>query len=326
MILFRLSQQKLGDSGYILNEIRILVCDSIHPIGIEMLKESGSKVDLNPSISHQELIETVEDYDILIVRSRTKITKDVLNSGTKLKIIARAGVGLDNIDLESAKKLNIEIVNSPEASSNAVAELVLGLMLSLARRITVADNSMKRGKWEKRNFSGIELEGKVLGIIGFGRIGSLLAKKTKALGMRVLTYDVMIDKLMKYVKNVGAEAVELDELLGSSDFISIHVPLLPQTKHMIGDREFNKMKNGAYLINAARGGIVDEKALTRNLKNGKLAGAALDVFEKEPPLDSSLTSLSNVVSLPHIGAATEEAQKANSRIISKKILEILEKS
>jgi D-3-phosphoglycerate dehydrogenase len=309
-----------------LNEIRILVCDSIHPIGIEMLENAGIKVDVKPLITHKELIETVVEYDILLVRSRTKITKKVLNSGTRLKIIGRAGVGLDNIDLELAKKLNIKVVNSPEASTNAVTELVLGLMLSLARRIPAADNSMKRGKWEKSNFLGIELEGKVLGIIGFGRIGSLLAKKTKDLGMRVLTYDVMIDKLMNLVKSVGAEAVELDELLGSSDFVSIHVPLLPQTKHMIGDREFNKMKNGAYLINAARGGILNEKALIKNLKNGKLAGAALDVFEEEPPLDLSLTSLSNVVSLPHIGAATEEAQKANSKIISKKILEILEKS
>jgi D-3-phosphoglycerate dehydrogenase len=232
-------------------------------------------------------------------------------------------VGLDNIDLNAAERLGIIVVNSPEAPSNAVAELVLGLMFSLARRIPEADGSMKKGEWIKKRLTGIELKGRTLGIIGFGRIGYQLAKKAGALGMRVLTFDVVIEKLMKFVEEAGAVAVDLDELFGSSDFVTIHVPLLPQTKHMIGTEEMNAMKDGAYLINAARGGVVDEEALRKALVSGKLAGAALDVYEEEPPRDISLTGLQNVVSLPHIGAATVEAQRANSTVVAEKLIEIL---
>jgi len=306
-----------------LSGVRVLVCDPIHDDGVEMMRETGFQVDLKTAITGDELIEVVGGYDAIVVRSRTKVTGEVLAEVGRLRVVARAGVGLDNVDVEEAKRRGVEVVNSPEAPSNAVAELVLGFMLSLARRIPEADACMKRGEWIKRWLTGFELRGKTLGVIGFGRIGYLVGKKAKALGMRVLTYDVVIEKLMGYVEEVGAEAVPLEKLLAHSDFVSIHVPLLPQTKHMIGRREIEMMKRGAYLINASRGGIVDEEALIEALTGGRLAGAALDVYEEEPPSGTSLTGLRNVVCTPHIGSATEEAQRANSTIVAGKLIEIL---
>jgi len=306
-----------------MSEIKILICDPVHEEGVSMLREAGFTVDLKTSITGQELVEIVKDYDALVVRSRTKVTAEVVAAGKRLKVVARAGVGLDNIDLVATKESGVEVVNSPEAPANAVAELVLGLMLSLARKIPEGDHSMKRGEWIKRRLTGIELKGKTLGIIGFGRIGYQIAGKARALEMRVVTFDVIIEKLMEYVEEAGAEAVSLEDLLRSSDFVTIHVPLLPQTRHMIGAAEIAMMKDGAYLINAARGGIVDEDALKAALNTGKLSGAALDVFEEEPPEDTSLTGLENTICLPHIGAATVEAQIANSTIIAEKLIELL---
>ncbi|MFQ6054230.1 MAG: hydroxyacid dehydrogenase [Candidatus Bathyarchaeia archaeon] len=303
--------------------MRVLVCDPIHEDGVRMMREAGFQVDLKTAITGDELIEAVGDYDALVVRSRTKVTGEVLARGRRLKAVARAGVGLDNIDVEEARRRGVEVVNSPEAPSNAVAELVLGFMLSLARRIPEADAGMKRGEWMKGRLRGFELSGKTLGIIGFGRIGYLLGKKAKALGMRVLAYDVIIDKRMEYVEDAGAEAVSMETLLASSDFVTVHVPLLPQTRHMIGRREIEMMKRGAYLINAARGAIVDEDALREALLSGRLAGAALDVYEEEPPRDTRLTGMRNVVCTPHIGAETAEAQRANSTIVAEKLIKIL---
>jgi len=302
---------------------RVLVCDPIHDDGVKIFREAGYIVDLRTSITASELVEAVGDFDAIVVRSRTKVTEQVLEAGKRLKAVARAGVGLDNIDLNAAKQRGIIVVNSPEAPSNAVAELVLGLMLSLARRIPEADDSMKKGKWIKKRLTGIELKGKTLGIIGFGRIGYQLAKKAGALEMQVLTYARSREKLVEFAEEVGADAVDLDELLGSSDFVTVHVPLLPQTKHMIGTEEISAMKDGAYLINAARGGVIDEEALRRALVSGKLGGAALDVYEEEPPRDITLIGLQNVVSLPHIGAATIEAQRASSTVVAEKLIEIL---
>ena len=301
----------------------VLVCDPIHEDGVKMMREAGFQVDLKTAITGDELVEIIGGYDAIVVRSRTKVTREVLAEAGRLRVVARAGVGLDNIDVDEAKRRGIEVVNSPEAPSNAVAELVLGFMLSLARQIPEADASMKRSEWIKRRLMGFELSGKTLGVIGFGRIGYLVAKKVKALGMRVLTYDVAIEKLMGYVEEAGAEAVPLGNLLASSDFVTVHVPLLPQTRHMIGRREIGMMKRGAYLINTARGGVVDEEALREALISGRLAGAALDVYEEKPPGDTSLTVLGNVVCTPHIGAATEEAQRANSTIIAEKLIKIL---
>lgn len=297
------------------------MCDPIHDEGVRMLMEAGFDVDLETSITGPELVERVKDFDAIVVRSRTKVTREVIEASGRLRAVARAGVGLDNVDLEAAKERGVEVLNSPEAPSNAVAELVLGLMLSLARRIPLGDASMKRGEWIKRRLTGFELEGKTLGIVGFGRIGYNLARKAKAMGMRVVT-DAIIEKLMRFVDETGAESVPMEDLLKESDFVSIHVPLRPQTRHMIGARELETMKDGAYLINAARGGVVDEDALREALVRGKLAGAALDVFEIEPPEDTSLTGLENLIALPHIGAATVEAQAANSTIVAEKLIKL----
>jgi D-3-phosphoglycerate dehydrogenase len=302
--------------------VRILVCDPIHEDGVNMLKEAGYDVELDTKITGEELVDKLGDYDAIIIRSRTNVDERVLRAKGKLKAVARAGVGLDNVDLETAKKVGIQVINSPEAPSNAVAELVLGLMLALARRIPEGDASLKRGEWIKRQLTGFELKGKTLGIIGFGRIGYELGKKCKALGMTVVAYDVAMDRVIKYVEEIRAESVTMEDLLSRSDFVSVHVPLLPQTRNLIGRDQIGLMKKSAYLINAARGGIIDEMALRDALVKGELGGAALDVFANEPPDDTSLTGLKNIICMPHIGAATVEAQRANSTIVAKKLIQI----
>lgn len=302
--------------------VRILVCDPIHEDGVNMLKEAGYDVELDTKITGEELVDKIGDYDAIIIRSRTNVDDRVLRVKGRLKAVARAGVGLDNVDLETAKKMGIQVINSPEAPSNAVAELVLGLMLALARRIPEGDASMKKGEWMKRQLTGFELKGKTLGIIGFGRIGYELGKKCKALGMTVVAYDVAMDRLIKYVEEIRAESVTIEDLLSGSDFVSVHVPLLPQTRNLIGRDQIGLMKKSAYLINAARGGIIDEMALRDALVKGELGGAALDVFANEPPDDTSLTGLKNIICMPHIGAATVEAQRANSTIVAEKLIHI----
>jgi D-3-phosphoglycerate dehydrogenase len=307
-----------------MKNVNILVCDPIDDAGVNMLKDAGFKVDLRTDIIANELVKTVANYDGVVVRSRTKVTKEVLQAGKqRLKIVARSGVGLDNVDVEEAKRLGVQVVNSAEAPSNAVAELVLGYMLSLARMIPRADASIKRGEWIKNKLTGFELSGKTLGIVGFGRIGYLVGKKAKSLGMKVLCYDVLIDKLLDYVRDAGAESAPLEKLLAESDFITVHVPLLPETKHMFDASTLSKMKKGAYLINAARGGIIDENALLGALKSGHLAGAALDVYEEEPTKNTDLVNMENVICSPHIGAESKEAQLANSTIIASKLIRAL---
>jgi len=303
-------------------DVRILVCDPIHEDGVNMLTEAGYDVELDTKITGEELVDKIGDYDAIIIRSRTNVDERVLRAKGRLKAVARAGVGLDNVDLETAKKVGIQVINSPEAPSNAVAELALGLMLALARRIPEGDASMKRGEWIKRQLTGFELKGKTLGIIGFGRIGYELGKKCKALGMTVVAYDVAMDRVIKYIEEIRAESVTMEDLLSGSDFVSVHVPLLPQTRNLIGRDQIGLMKKSAYLINAARGGIIDEMALRDALVKGKLGGAALDVFANEPPDDTSLTGLKNIICMPHIGAATVEAQRANSTIVAEKLIQI----
>ena len=300
--------------------VKILICDTIHQDGVQMLKNAGFTLDLDTEITPEQLIKKIGTYDAMVIRSRTKVTKQVLDAAKNLKAIARAGVGLDNVDLPYAKDKGVEVFNSPEAPCNAVAELVLGMMFNMARMITEADAGMKQGKWEKNRLTGFEIQGKTLGIIGFGRIGYTLGKKAKCLGMRVITYDVLMDKLIHFVEEIDAEAVELDKLYKESDFITIHVPLLPQTRHMISTPQFNKMKDGVYIINAARGGIIDEAALKQALDTGKVKGAALDVFEQEPKPDEELVCKPNVICTPHIGAGSEEAQIGNSTIVAEKLI------
>jgi len=300
--------------------VRVLVADTIHEDGVRMMRDAGMKLDLRTEITADELRKVIGGYDAVVVRSRTKLTEEVLENPGKLKVIARAGVGLDNVDVGVAKEKGIEVYNSPEAPSNAVAELVLGFIINLARNISRGDRGLKEGKWLKKDLGGFELAGRTLGVIGFGRIGYLLGKKAKALGMNVLAYDVMMDRLRHLVEEVGARDVPMDALLAESDFVSVHVPLLPQTRHMMGAAQFGKMKKGAYIINAARGGVVDEEALKAALDSGRLAGAALDVFEMEPNPDPELVTRSNVVCTPHIGAESEEAQRGNSTIVAEKLI------
>lgn len=305
------------------NLIRLLVCDPIHPEGIAKLKKAGFAVDAKPTITVDELMKTVSDYHALIVRSRTKITQDILKAGKLLKVVGRAGAGLDNIDLEAAQKLGVKVLNAPEAASEAVAELTLGFLLSLARNIPKADRAMKDEKWIKHDLTGWELRGKTFGTIGLGNIGERVARLTKALGMKILiTKRTPPDPAI--LRELDAEFVPLEESLRRSDVVTIHVPYTAETHHMVSEREFKAMKKGAYVINTSRGAIVDEKALLKALQSGKLGGAALDVFEVEPPTDWALMQLPNVVCTPHIGAQTEEAQKQASVLLAERIISFLQ--
>jgi D-3-phosphoglycerate dehydrogenase / 2-oxoglutarate reductase len=303
--------------------VKILVCDSIHEDGVKILKDAGFQVDVETKITTEEIKEKINSYDAVVVRSRTSLTRDIINSTNNLKAIARAGVGLDNIDLEATKEKGIQVFNSPEAPSNAVAELVLGNMICMARMIHQANNSMKQGKWEKTNLTGIEVQGKTLGIIGFGNIGYNLGKKAKCLGMKVIVFARSNEKerTLKKIDEINAEAVDLDTLFKMSQFISLHIPLKSSTRYMIDSDEFQKMRDGVYIINTARGGIINEQALKNALENGKVKGAALDVFEQEPPQDMDLISRPNVICTPHIGAGSVEAQIGNSTVVAQKLVE-----
>ena len=304
------------------SKMRILVCDPVHEEGIEKLKQAGFEVDVNPTITSEQLTKIVSNYDVLIVRSRTKVTKEIIEAGRQLKVIGRAGIGLDNIDLETAEKKGIMVFDVPAASANAAAELTAGLIISLARSIPRADNSMKEGKWIKKELMGGELRDKTLGIIGLGNVGGRIAKIAKALGMKMLITK-RTPPAPELLRELEAEFVLLKELLQRSDVVTIHVPLTPQTKHMIGAQEIQLMKKSAFLINTSRGAIVDEKALLDALKSGKLGGAALVVYEIEPPKDLSLIKLPNVVCTPHIGAQTGRTQRITAVSLAEKIINTL---
>jgi len=297
---------------------KVLVCDPVHEVGLKMLTESGFTVDFKPEINSNELKKVVGEYHALIVRGRTKISKDILAAAENLKIIVRAGVGLDNIDLAAAEDLGITVVNTPKALTEAVAELTIGLMLSLARMIPYADRNMKEGKWSKKELMGWELKGKTLGIVGFGRVGMRVADIAKVFGMRIIVHTRRPE--IKPLDKYDAVALPLHEMLMKSDIVSLHVTLTPQTRHMISEEEFKAMKDGIYLINTSRGAIVDEKALLEALKSGKIAGAALDVYEVEPPTNMELIRMPNVICTPHIGAQTVEAQKTASIMAAEKII------
>ena len=305
--------------------MKVLVCDPIHEEGIKILKDAGFDVHIRPDISYEELKQTVGEFEVLVVRSRTKVTREIIEAGKNLRIVARAGAGIDNIDVEAAKEKGIKVLNTPEAPAVAVAELTIGLLLSLARHIPRADHSMKEGKWIKKQLKGWQLKGKTLGVVGLGHIGEKVARLARAFGMKILITK-RTPPSPEILKELDAEFVPLDELLKRSDVISLHIPLTPQTYHMIGEKEIQLMKDGAFIINTSRGAVLDEKALFEALKTGKLAGAALDVYEKEPPTDYSLAKLPNVVCTPHIGAQTVEAQKLASTLIAQKIIEAAKES
>ena len=300
----------------------VLICDQVNPVLNEILEKNGLQITYEPEITPDQILEKIENFEVVIVRSRTKITKDIIEKADKCKIIARVGVGLDNIDQVAAKEKNIRVINAVEGAMNAVAELVIGLMLSLAREIPRADREVRNGNWIKKELMGTELRGKYLGIVGLGNIGKRLGRLAKALNMNLIGYDVVpIDE--EFSKEVGLMKADLGTLLASSDYVSLHVPLLDSTKHLINSEKMSTMKNTARIINTSRGGVIDEDALYEFLKDGKLGGAALDVFEVEPATSNNLASLPNFISTPHMGAQTKEAQSLAANVIAEKIIQIL---
>ena len=304
-----------------MSDWKIIVTDGLDGRGLEILSKAA-QVDERAGISLEELIKVISDYDALIVHGQTRVNAEVFSAAVNLKVVGRAGVGVDNIDLAAANLNKVTVVNSPNATTQAVAEHVLALLFSLARSIPTADWTMKSGLWHKKQFVGVEIKDKVLGIIGMGNIGSSLAQMSKSLGMQVIGYDPLIPDAE--IERRGANPVNIQELYVQSDFISIHIPLNPETRGMINGGSFGTMKRGVRLICTARGGIVDETALLAALESGQVAGAALDVFTKEPPGMSALVSHPKVIATPHIGAQTTEAQARAAVDIAREVLAALE--
>ena len=301
---------------------RVLVCDPIAPEGVKMMEKAGLKVDDRSGISAEELEKIIGDYNAVIVRSATKITAPIVKAGKNLEVIARGGVGLDNVDREAAEKAGIKVVNTPEASSRSVAELALAHMLAVARHIPRGTAGMKAGEWEKKKLKGTELMGKTVGIIGIGRIGRTLAGMCNALGMKVVAYD-RPEALSSLTEDYIERASSLDDLLAKSDIISLHLPKTPETANMLSTEQFGKMKDGVIIVNCARGGVVDEKALAEALASGKVAGAGIDVFAKEPPEENPFAGMDNVSMTPHIGASTKEGQFRVGIAVAEKVVELL---
>lgn len=300
----------------------VLICDEVDPVLKKILDDNGLHVSYEPDITPSQILARISQFHIVVVRSRTTITREMIENATRCKIIARVGVGLDNIDQDAAKERGIRVINAVEGAINAVAEMVVGMMLSLARHTARADRAIRNDQWLKKELKGTELRGKYLGIIGLGNIGKRLGRLARALNMNIIGYDVVpVDD--DFVKDVGLIRTDLDTLLKSSDYVSLHVPLLDSTRHMIDARKISLMKNTAILINASRGGVVDEDALYESLKSGDLGGAGLDVFEAEPAVGNQLATLDNVVLTPHIGAQTQEAQSLAANVIGEKIIQIL---
>ncbi|MFH1140370.1 MAG: phosphoglycerate dehydrogenase [Chloroflexota bacterium] len=300
---------------------RILVSDPIAREGMEVLSQRH-QVDLRPGLSKDELKRILPDYDALVVRSETRVTADVIEAGTKLQVIGRAGVGVDNIDLEAATRRGIAVVNAPTGNTLAAAEHTMALLLALARHIPQANASLRLGEWKRSAFVGVELRGKVLGIVGLGRVGSEVARRAASFNMRLLGYDPYISP--DYARNLGVELASLEDVFRRSDFITLHTPLSDNTRGLVGQRELQMMKPGVRLVNASRGGIIDEDALFKALEDGHVAGAALDVFVKEPPGDLPLVRHPKVIATPHLGASTAEAQQEVAREVAQEVLAILD--
>jgi D-3-phosphoglycerate dehydrogenase len=286
--------------------VKIIISDKLSTEGVKILEEAGFKVDCKFGIKPEELKKIIGNYQGIIIRSGTNLTKDIIAKAHNLKVIGRAGVGVDNVDIEAATKQGAIVMNAPGGNTTSTCEHAFALMLSAARNIPLAHISMKNKTWERSKFKGVELNSKTLGIVGLGRIGKEMAKRAIAFGMKVLVYDPFITE--EAAERLGLVTSGVKRLAKESDFITIHAPLTDDTKNLISRKEFSLMKPGAYIINCARGGIVDEEALYKALKEKKIAGAALDVFIKEPPFDSKLLSLDNIILTPHLGASTEEAQ------------------
>lgn len=297
--------------------MKLLVCDPTADEAIEAMREAGIEVVVRDDITLDGLEEIIPEYDAMVVRSRTKVREPLIDKATNLKLIIRAGVGLDSIDVEYAESKGVEVRNTPAASSNSVAELTIGYLISLARSIPQATASMKAGKWEKKKLKGTEIAGKTLGLIGCGRIGGLVAEKANALGMDVIFYR------RSAVDMEVADQVSFDELLARSDYISLHVPHTPATHYIVGEEEFAKMKDGVYIVNCGRGGTLDEDALYDAITSGKVAGAALDVFEDEKEeRGQKLMALDQVIGSPHIGAGTVEAKRRVGEEVAEIAIEV----
>jgi len=303
--------------------MKILICDPIDTAAVKKMQDAGLEVDNKGGISKEELLKVAPNYHVMVVRSATKVTKEVIAQGKNLKLIVRGGVGMDNIDAAAAKAAKIEVQNTPEAASASVAELAIGLMFALARKITQADATMKQGKWDKKALEGTELGKKTLGLVGIGRIGFEVARRAMALDMSVIAYDPYLKPVPEKITQSGIKmASSLDELYKQADYISLHLPVTPETKNMINAAAFTKMKKGVRIINTARGGIIDEKALADAITSGQVGGAAIDVFEKEPITpDNPLLKLGDKIILtPHLGASSVEGQGRVGNAVADKLI------
>ncbi|MGA2628202.1 MAG: hydroxyacid dehydrogenase [Candidatus Bathyarchaeia archaeon] len=309
--------------------VKILVADPIHENGILALKGSGFEVREEPNLTPEQLMKVIPEFDALVVRGRTKVTSAIISAGSKLRAVARSGVGLDNIDLEAARKKSIQMISTPAAPTTSVAELTVGLVLAVLRKISFADRAMKEGRWAKSELMGKELKGKTVGVVGAaGRIGLEVARIClQGFEAKVIGYDVL--DLTEKARSLGFRAVgEVADLLSEADIVTIHVPYLPTTHHLINAKTIVNMKNGAVVINPSRGDIIDGEALLQALKAGKLAGAGLDVFHAEPPKDAwekELVALPNVVCTSHIGAQTVECQRLESTMVAEQLITALKK-
>jgi len=301
--------------------MKVLVSDNISHKGVEILKKAGLEVDMKTGMKPDELKACISEYSGLIVRSATKVTADVIDAATSLRVIGRAGSGLDNVDKTAASKKGIVVMNTPGGNTITTAEHTIALLFSVSRLIPQANASMKAGRWEKKKFMGVELFNKTLGIIGLGNIGGQVAKKAQGLDMNVIAYDPFLSE--DKARATAIRKVSLDELFAESDFITIHTPMTPETKGLINAKTIRKMKSGIRIINCARGGIINEHDLYEAVKSGKVAGAALDVFEKEPPENNPLLELENVISTPHLGASTEEAQENVAVAVAEQVADYL---
>jgi len=299
---------------------RVLVSDPLADEGLEILRRECT-VDVKTGLKEDELVSIIGDYDALLVRSGTEVTSRVIEAGKNLRFIGRAGAGVDNIDMDAATRKGIIVANAPEGNTLAATEHTMAMMLSLARSIPQANASLKQKEWKRSRFMGVELNEKTLGIVGLGRIGREVAKRAQAMGMHIVGYDPFISK--DRAAQMGVEALSLEDLFKVSDFITVHTPLIKETRHIINARTIATMKDGVRIINCARGGIIDEKALYEGIRSGKVAGAALDVFEEEPPLNSPLLGLDQVITTPHLGASTVEAQQNVAISIARQCLSVL---
>jgi D-3-phosphoglycerate dehydrogenase / 2-oxoglutarate reductase len=302
--------------------LKILVSDSISEVAIKDLQKSGADFTYSPEISKEDLLKQIPNFDALIVRSRTKVTSEVIQNAKNLKVIGRAGVGTDNIDMKAAKARGIRVVNTPNALTNAVGEFTIALMLCLARKIPLADSSLRRGKWLKSSISGQELKGKVYGTIGIGRIGARVAELAHAFGMEIMANDIIPipDEL---IQRLGVKVATQDEIFRSADYVDLHVPLTPETEGLVNYSKMSKMKKSSYLINTSRGKVVNEEDLLKAINEGLIAGAALDVFDTEPPTRDDLLKNERVVLTPHIAGQTEEAQSDAGKLVVQQILELI---